>query len=105
MEKNKFMGLAVIVPVLTRAFAILSDLLVLIVTWMKTAHAWKTSLPSAARSRLKLSTLLLRDGEFIFALNERNLTYLRYSVFCVSMFSEVHLPRPAEHCFQVLCLY
>lgn len=51
------------VPILARATAIVSDLFMLIITWMNTAYAWRTSLPSAMRSRLKLSTLLLRDGE------------------------------------------
>lgn len=84
------------VPILTRTIAIVSDILVLIVTWMKTAHAWRTNLPSAVRSRLTLSELLLRDGEFTFLRREQKLTCLRYRVFCVSMFSEVYLLGPPD---------
>lgn len=62
-DSSVLMRLAGAVSILARAVAILSDLLVLIMTWMKSA-LWRTGLPPAVRSRLKLSTLLLRDGEF-----------------------------------------
>lgn len=89
--------LAGTVPVLTRAIAISSDALVLIITWMKSARAWKTSLQMATHSRPKLLTLLVRDGEFLFVLSELKLTCLtRYSVFCVSMLSKVYHLRPAD---------
>lgn len=95
-ERDQLTRLVGIVSVLTRAIAIVSELLILIITWMKTAHAWRTGLPPGVRSRLKLSILLLRDGEFVFLLGEQKLTGPRYAVFCVSIFSEVRLPRPTD---------
>lgn len=82
------MRLAGVVPILTRAMAILSDLLVLIITWMKTGDAWRMSRQLPKRSRPKLLPLVVRNGEFrlIFVLNERKLTYFRYPVFRVSTF-------------------
>lgn len=73
------------IPILTRAIAILSDFFVLTITWMKFADVWRMNLRLPARSRPKLFTLLIRDGEFTFVLSARKLTCLRYSVFRVSI--------------------
>lgn len=79
------------VPTVIRGISILSDILVLIITWMESAHTWRTSLQIEAQSRPTLLTLFLRNGMFIFLLSERKLTYLRYPVFYVSMLSQVYL--------------
>lgn len=51
------------VPIITRAVSIASDLLVLLVTWQKTATTWKMSL-DLRLSRPSLTTLLIRDGKY-----------------------------------------
>lgn len=52
------------VPEVTRAMAIVTDALVLIVTWMKTAKAWYTS-RRIGTFKTSLSTLVLRDGKHL----------------------------------------
>lgn len=99
-ERDGLTRLFGVVPVLTRAIAILSDLLVLVITWVKSADSWRKSLHIEAESRPKLLTLLIRDGKFTFMLSEQKLTRLRYSVLCVRIFSEAYLPRLANSCFK-----
>ncbi|KAH8093099.1 hypothetical protein BXZ70DRAFT_439673 [Cristinia sonorae] len=52
-------------PIITRSFAMLSDLLVLIVTWRKSASTWRESL-RMKRFKPKISVLLIRDGTLYF---------------------------------------
>lgn len=88
--------LAGAVPTVIRGVSILSDILVLIITWMESAHIWRMSLQIEAQSRPKLLTLFLRNGKCMFLLSERKLTCLRYPIFCVSMLSQVYLPHHAN---------
>jgi len=52
-------------PIITRCVAILADILVLAVTWMKTADAMKASL-QLGHFKPRLSTVLFRDGTVYF---------------------------------------
>lgn len=93
-RRGKLIRCAGAVPVLTRAVAILSDLLVLVITWMKTADTWKNL--GSASFKPKLSTLLIRDGESTYVLGEQTLTCLRYSILCVSILFEVCFSHSAD---------
>jgi len=60
-------------PTITRSIAVVADLLVFIITWMKTAGIWKAS-RNMKQFRPKLTMLLLRDGTIYFgALTVMNL--------------------------------
>jgi len=48
-------------PILTRVISIIADVLVLAITWMKTADVWRTS-RQADLFRPMLTVLLLKDG-------------------------------------------
>jgi len=52
-------------PTVTRVSAIVADLLVLVITWWKTADVWKAS-KQMKQFKPKLSMLLLRDGTIYF---------------------------------------
>lgn len=62
-------------PLITRVVSVASDVLVLIITWRKTAETWRISrhLP---HSTTQLTTLLLRDGTHMFSHIGRELTHL-----------------------------
>lgn len=88
---------------LTRSVAIVSEVLVLAATWMKTADMWKMS-QLVTSFKPKLTTLLIRDGEFTSVLSERRLTCLRCTVLCVSILSEIYLARPADKYLYLKCI-
>ena len=52
-----------VVPAITRGIAILTDIMVLAITWSNTADVWKMSRELGDRFRPTLSVLILRDGE------------------------------------------
>ncbi|KAH8094628.1 hypothetical protein BXZ70DRAFT_946917 [Cristinia sonorae] len=64
----------VAVPQVSRASAIMTDLGVIVVTWLWTRESLKLSLENPLSSRPKmLSTILFRNGETLLALNTANL--------------------------------
>lgn len=89
-QRDELTKSGVAVSVLTRAIAILSDLLVLIIIWMKSADAWRTNLRIEVQSRPRLLTLFVRDGESkSYSRQVSGSLYVsRYFVFHVSMLSE-----------------
>ncbi|TCD62833.1 hypothetical protein EIP91_006346 [Steccherinum ochraceum] len=68
-------------PLITRALAIVADVLVLYITWKKSAYTWRTSL-RIRQFKPKISILLLRDGTIYFvALFIANFVTLLLDIF------------------------
>lgn len=64
-------------PIIARSLAIAGDMLVLILTWMKTASTWKASLDWDTKP--SLTTLLVRDGKLLIL--ECHFTLMKLSAF------------------------
>ncbi|THH21315.1 hypothetical protein EUX98_g8410 [Antrodiella citrinella] len=53
-------------PIFTRSIAIVTDVLVLVITWMKTAHLRSTIMVVSDRPRMSILRVLILDGTLYF---------------------------------------